>query len=324
MITISNTVQYTPASLPSCGSEPFTVTQTATFTWTTWCPGHISMQSGSISGTGTGACTGGMAGYCRTGSSNSVAPVFQGKADGTGPWTVYVSVTSVPTLNPGQGANSSTCGTAAITQGAPSNAPRPTCPCQNNDVIGSGPAPADCNPDSPIVIDTAGEGFHLTDPAPGVLFRARDRSAPIQMSWTDPAYQNAWLARPNAEGAITSLENLFGNFTPQPKSDHPNGYLALAYWAAQEGCGTLDHLDARNCVAVWNRLRLWTDANQDGIAQPQELHSLEALGVKRISLSYHQSRRVDEYGNEFRYAAPIEDEAGSKDNRCYDVFLRTQ
>ena len=76
--------------------------------------------------------------------------------------------------------------------------------------------------------------------------------------------------------------------------------------------------------AIYNRLRTWIDANQDGIAQPEELHTLAELGVHSISLRYRESRRVDEYGNQSRYVAPIEDLEARRDNRCYDVFLVTK
>jgi hypothetical protein len=181
---------------------------------------------------------------------------------------------------------------------------------------------APLNQASPIVIDPTGEGFWLTDKQHGVQFRKNQNSPLQQMSWTDPEHHNAWLVKPNADGSVTSLAlNMFGNLSPQPPSDEPNGYLALAYWAAQEGCGQISRLDSSTCPAVWTQLRLWQDSNQDGVAQPKELHTLEALGVLGISLEYHESQRIDQYGNQFRYAAPIYDAAGEENERCYDVFL---
>jgi hypothetical protein len=56
---------------------------------------------------------------------------------------------------------------------------------------------------------------------------------------------------------------------------------------------------------------------------PGELYPLESLGVKRLSLEYRESRWIDQYGNQFRYVAGIEDAASVKDHRCYDVFLTT-
>lgn len=173
------------------------------------------------------------------------------------------------------------------------------------------------SPSSPIIIDSTGEGFHLTDASHGVQFRKTPAGAPLQMAWTDPAYHNGWLALPR-DGKVEALSELFGNFTPQPKSDHPNGFLALAQYDLNHD-GVIDKEDA-----IYTRLRVWLDANHDGIAQPGELHTLAELSVERISLNYRESRRTDEYGNEFRYVAGIEDAAGVKDNRCYDVFLMTK
>jgi hypothetical protein len=172
------------------------------------------------------------------------------------------------------------------------------------------------------VIDPLGEGFHLTSLESGVTFKKEPDGPTMRMSWTDPAYHNAWLVRPNPDGSVTSLaDNMFGNLSPQPPSQDPNGYLALAYWGQQLGCSLEDGVDAATCPAMWQKLRLWTDTNQDGIAQPKELHTLDSLGVQRISLAFHESRRVDQYGNRFRYASTIVDELGRKDDRTYDVFL---
>jgi hypothetical protein len=87
---------------------------------------------------------------------------------------------------------------------------------------------------------------------------------------------------------------MFGNLSPQAPSDAPNGYRALAYAAQQVGCSIGGHVDAQVCPTLWNELRLWQDANHDGVAQPDELHTLESRGVQRISLEYHESWRTDQ------------------------------
>ena len=172
-------------------------------------------------------------------------------------------------------------------------------------------------PSTPIVIDTTGEGFHLTDAAHGVWFRKTPVGVPVLMAWTDPAYHNGWLALPR-DGKVEALSDLFGNFTPQPPSPNPNGYLALGQYDLNHD-GVIDAEDA-----VYGRLRVWIDANHDGIAQPDELHTLNSLGIQRFSLAYRESRRVDGFGNEFRYTAGIEDMDAPKDKRTYDVFLLTE
>lgn len=83
-------------------------------------------------------------------------------------------------------------------------------------------------PGTPIIIDTRGQGFHLTNVNNGVVFTFFPDSPPVHLSWTDPAYANGFLALPNADGVVANATQLFGNLTPQPQSATPNGYLALA------------------------------------------------------------------------------------------------
>lgn len=182
--------------------------------------------------------------------------------------------------------------------------------------------PGQCT--SPIVIDVAGEGFHLTSADDGVPFRLHSSDTnETEMAWTDPKFKNAWLVRPNPDGSVTSLAaNMFGNLSPQPLSNYPNGYLALAYAAQQLGCTVSERLDEQVCPALWHQLKLWTDLNHDGIAEPSELATLDAKDIHYISLHYKQTLYTDAYGNTFRYAAAISD--STNDHRCYDVFLMTK
>ena len=114
---------------------------------------------------------------------------------------------------------------------------------------------------------------------------------------------------------------LFGNITPQPASAHPNGFLALAQYDAN-GDGVIDASDP-----VYSKLRLWIDANHDGISQPEELHTLAEMGVYSISLDYSLSMRIDEFGNIFRYKAKVNaGQTGASDvgKKAYDVFFVSQ
>ena len=182
--------------------------------------------------------------------------------------------------------------------------------------------PAGCA--SPILIDTDGNGFHLTSAEAGVSFDITGTGHLTKMAWTAPGSTNAFLALPH-DGTITSGKELFGNFTPQPPSSHPNGFLALAVYDQPEnggnGDGVIDEKDA-----IFSSLRLWIDSNHDGVAQPEEIHTLPELGVYSISLHYRESRKEDQYGNLFRYWSRINligpDEDDSRAGRvAYDVFF---
>lgn len=170
--------------------------------------------------------------------------------------------------------------------------------------------------DSPIVIDLSGKGFQLTDAKNGVSFDISGTGSPVQMGWTQAGVQNAFLALPGPDGLVHSGKELFGNYTPQPPSDDPNGFRALAVYDTNPD-GVIDNKDA-----VFGSLRLWVDVNHDGISQPEELHTLTEMGVTAISLKYHEDRWHDQYGNQFRYRGKVWD--GTTDKWTFDVFFVTE
>ena len=180
-------------------------------------------------------------------------------------------------------------------------------------------------PNCPIIVDTAGNGYHLTSVENGVLFDLDADGTPELVAWTQPGSGDAFLAIDrNGNGRIDDGTELFGNHTPvmlRSDATAANGFEALKFFESplNGAVGMLDQrIDARD--PAWSRLLLWRDLNHNGISEPDELQSVSSAGLAAIGTDYKTTRKVDRFGNEFRQVGRLT-WADGETAKVYDVWL---
>lgn len=103
----------------------------------------------------------------------------------------------------------------------------------------------------------------------------------------------------DGNGAIDNGSELFGNYSPRATTPWilaADGLEALAGYDSPtvggDGDGAITNADQ-----IYRRLRLWIDANADGVSASNELHTLQRFGVQRIELDAERTWLVDANGN---------------------------
>ena len=180
---------------------------------------------------------------------------------------------------------------------------------------------------SPILLDLDNNGFALVGLDDRVSFDIDADGDREPITWTRGDKGDAFLCLDrNGNGTIDDGGELFGNHTTMGTTGFTalNGYEALREFdLAQMGGDGDARVDPDD--AIWDELRLWTDANHDGISQPHELVSLAAVGVVAFETRYSRNNHRDRYGNLFRFKgrAWIVNKAGKpRAAPTYDVYFQ--
>ena len=106
---------------------------------------------------------------------------------------------------------------------------------------------------------------------------------------------------------------------PRPRKDSTGRSGDAGAANGGNGDGKIDQRDA-----IFSSLRLWRDSNHNGQSEPSELRPLAGV-IRALDLNYKESKRVDEWGNMFRYRAKVYDAQGVHGGRwAWDVFLTVQ
>lgn len=187
----------------------------------------------------------------------------------------------------------------------------------------------ECVDSCPLIVDTSGRGYRLTDVADGVQFDINGDGRTEQLSLTDPDRDVGFLAVDrNGNGVIDDGEELFGSATPiawpSGVTRASNGFEALA---------TLDRADAPDGTVDasdpgFATLMIWIDRNHDGRSQQSEISIAASLGLIGIETTYRPSKRRDKNGNEYRlrgvswWKLPGREKPQAR--LMYDVWLATR
>ncbi len=149
----------------------------------------------------------------------------------------------------------------------------------------------------PIIIDLDGDGIEFIPRSDSSVFFDMDGDG--RTEWT------SWVSKDdgflvideNRNGKIDSISELIGD---QSRS----GFAELITYDSN-GDEILDSSDVR-----WAKLRVWQDANENGLADADELKKMVEIGIKSIDLRYTEVRFIAK-GNRIHETSIFEYDDGS-------------
>jgi len=137
----------------------------------------------------------------------------------------------------------------------------------------------------PLALDLDGDGKILTSAmaSSNAYFDIDNDGIAEHTGWINPG-DGLVVNDINGNGSIDGLNELFGG-------PGANGFEALRNAGDDNQDGQIDAQDA-----IYQKLRVWVDTNQDGLSQAGELHTLQELGIDAIKLGYDAVNK-DSNGN---------------------------
>ena len=140
---------------------------------------------------------------------------------------------------------------------------------------------------TPIMLDLNGDGVQTLGLDAGVQFDVRANGLPMHTGWVS-AQDGLLVMDRNTDGSINDGSELFGSSTVLADGTRAqDGYQALAALDSN-GDGMISRQDA-----VFAQLRVWVDANSDGLSAPAELRTLDGWGIASISTQAFASTQVN-------------------------------
>lgn len=149
-------------------------------------------------------------------------------------------------------------------------------------------------PRDPLVIDLDGDGINFILLEEGVNFDLDNNGFNEKTAWISGEDGFLVLDR-NGNGVVDNGSELFGDQVINPDDTNngtfKTGFEALAYYD-EDTDGNSDGKIDKNDI-IFNELKVWIDADEDGQTDEGELVTLENAGVISISLDYHTTEVTD-------------------------------
>jgi hypothetical protein len=177
---------------------------------------------------------------------------------------------------------------------------------------------------SPIVIDLAQNGIELGKPGVGVYFDVNADGVTDHVQWVKAGGDEGFLALDRSgNGLVDNGAELFGVGTPLVLDGRnaPNGFVGLAQYDTRELGGNDDGWITET-DAIWPQLRIWLDANADGVSTSDEMRTLKSFGLTALETIPRIRKRVDESGNVLPYWAWALQRGRAGRAAMVDVFFR--
>ena len=141
---------------------------------------------------------------------------------------------------------------------------------------------------SPIVLDLDGDGVRTLSASAGVRFDLLASGQAHATGWVS-ATDGLLVRDLDGNGRIDDGRELFGVATRLDGGQIAgNGYVAMQALDSN-GDGRLDAKDA-----AFGELRVWVDADSDGLSSAAELHGLVDLGIVSLDLNAQAGTAVDQ------------------------------
>ena len=146
---------------------------------------------------------------------------------------------------------------------------------------------------TPLVLDLNYDGVQTLGIESGIEYDITGFGLRTTVAWSSP--EDGFLVRDiNNDGLINDGTEMFGEATVLVNGSRArDGFEALADLDANQD-GTIDSWDD-----AFSSLKIWRDANSDGITDAGELLTLTEHEIVSLNLAYRESDRVDN-GNELR------------------------